>query len=293
MKTVLVIGATGNIGREIVAELSRGGEARIIAGSRDVERARGQFQDNPKVQVAALDVDQPDSLPPALQGVDTVIQVNTMSPAMVAQSRSLAEAARKAGVKHLVRSSLLGAGEPEPISEAVWHGEADEAFAQSGIPFTLLRPNQYFQNFINPRNAGTVRGQGFIALPLEASRVSNIDTRDIAEIAARVALAPGTEHHGRAYVLTGAEASTMDEVAQAIGDAIGKSVRYVPVEPEKFKAGLLGAGLPPPIAEAIHGWFVYCRAGRAERVVADAGKLLGRKPRSLRQFAQDHASHWR
>jgi uncharacterized protein YbjT (DUF2867 family) len=79
-----------------------------------------------------------------------------------------------------------------------------------------LRPNQYFQNFISARNVQTVRGQGFIALPLEASRVSNIDTRDIAEIAARVAL-------------------------QAIGDAVGKSVRYVPVEPEKFTMPAIGA----------------------------------------------------
>jgi len=140
MKTVLVIGATGNIGKEIVAELSRGGDVRIIAGSRDVERAQGQFQGNPKV----------------------------------------------------------------------------EAFAHSGIPFTLLRPNQYFQNFISARNVQTVRGQGFIALPLKASRVSNIDTRDIAEIAARVAL-------------------------QAIGAAVGKSVRYVPVEPEKFTMPAIGA----------------------------------------------------
>jgi uncharacterized protein YbjT (DUF2867 family) len=293
MKTILVIGATGNIGKEIVAALARGGDVRIVAGSRDVDRARGQLQDSPQVRLAAVDSDQPESLLQALQGVDTVIQVNAMSPAMASQSKLLAEAARKAGVKHLVRSSLMGAGEPEPISEAVWHGDADEAIAKSGVPFTLLRPNQYFQNFISARNAQTVRTQGIIALPLEDSRVSNIDTRDIAEIAARVALAPGTEHHGKAYVLTGSAASTMTEVAQAIGDAIGKSVRYVAVEPEQFRKGLLGAGLPPHIVEAIHGWFAYCRAGRAERVVADAERLLGRKPRSLRQFTQDHASHWR
>jgi uncharacterized protein YbjT (DUF2867 family) len=293
MKTVLVIGATGNIGREIVAELVRGGNADIVAGSRDVAKAREQFRDSPGVRMAELDVDRPDTLHRALQGVDTVIQVSTMSPAMVQQTRSLVEAARQTGVKHLVRSSLIGAGEPEPISEAVWHGEADQVIAESGIPFTLLRPNQYFQNFINARNINTVRTQGVIALPLGTSRISNIDTRDIAESAARVAVASGTEHHGKAYVLTGAEASSMAEVTQALGDALGKPVNYVAVEPEKFHQGLLGAGLPAVVAEAIGGWFAFCRAGRAERVTGDARRLLGREPRSLRQFVQDHVGHWR
>jgi uncharacterized protein YbjT (DUF2867 family) len=291
MKTVLVIGATGNIGKEIVAELARGGTARIVAGSRDVAKAEGRLQGSHELRV--VDPGRPETLLPALQGVDTVILVNPMSPAMVQQARNVAEAARQAGVKHLVRSSLLGAGEPEPIIEAVWHGEADQAIAGSGLPFTLLRPNQYFQNFISARNSQTVRSQGVISLPLGTSRVSNIDTRDIAEIAARVALAPGTEHQGKAYVLTGAEASTMSEVAQAIGEAVGKPVSYVPLEPEQFQKNLLGAGVPAPIVEAIQGWFGYCRAGRAERVTAEAEQLLGRKPRSLRQFAQDHAQHWR
>jgi NAD(P)H dehydrogenase (quinone) len=85
----------------------------------------------------------------------------------------------------------------------------------------------------------------------------------------------------------------MAEVAQALGEALGKPVRYVSVEPEKFRQNLLGAGLPPIIVEAIAGWFAYCRAGKAERVTGDAERLLGHKPRTLRQFVQDHASRWR
>jgi uncharacterized protein YbjT (DUF2867 family) len=293
MKTVLVVGATGNIGKEIVTLLARESGVRVVVGSRDAAKARDQFQSSPEVHAVELDANRPETLQPALQGVDTVILVNPMSPAMGQQCRTLAKAAREAGVKHLVRSSLIGTGEPEPIIEAEWHGEADQAIADSGIPFTLLRPNQYFQNFISARNAQTIRGEGTLALPLGMSRVSNIDTRDIAEIAVRVAVAAGSEHHGKAYVLTGPEASTMTEVAQAIGDALGKSVRYAAADPEAFRQRLLGAGLPAAIVDGIAGWFAYCRAGRAERVTADAEKLLGRKPRTLRQFAQDHVGHWR
>jgi uncharacterized protein YbjT (DUF2867 family) len=293
MKTVLVIGATGNIGREIVTGLVRSGDVRIVVGSRDAAKASAQFQGSTGVRAVELDADRAETLLPALQGVDTVIQVNSMSPAMAAQARNLAEAARRAGVSHLVRSSLIGAGEPDPIVEAVWHGDADKAIADSGIAYTLLRPTQYFQNFLSARNSQTIRGQGAISMPLGTSRVSNIDTRDIAEVATRVALAPGTEHHGKAYVLTGAESMTMDQVARAMSEALGKPVNYVAVEPEKFLQGLLANGVPPVIADAIQGWFAYCRAGRADRVTQDAERLLGRKPRSLRDFVNDHVSHWR
>jgi uncharacterized protein YbjT (DUF2867 family) len=293
MKTVLVVGATGNIGKEIVTELARLGGARIVVGSRDPAKASAQFQARGELRAVALDADRPETLPGALQGVDTVIQVNSMTPAMATQARNLAEAARQAGVSHLVRSSLIGAGEPEPIVEAVWHGDADKAIAGSGIAYTLLRPTQYFQNFLSARNCQTIRGQSAIYMPLGTSRVSNIDTRDIAEIAARVALAPGTEHHGKAYVLTGPEAMTMEQICKVIGKALGKPMRYVAVEPEKFLQNLLSNGVPQVIAEAIQGWFAYCRAGRADRVTPDAEQLLGRKPRSVQDFVNDHLSHWR
>ena len=292
MKSILVVGATGNIGKEIVALLARSGQVHVVAGTRDAAKAQSQFQGIHGVRAVELDQDRPDTLRPALQGIDTVIQVSPMTPSMGPQTRLLVEAARQAGVSHLVRSSLLGTGEPEPIIEAVWHGEADQAIAESGLPFTLLRPNQYFQNFLSPRNTQAIR-DGAVAMPLGGSRVSNIDTRDIAEIAARVALAAGTEHHGKSYVLTGPEASSMTEVAQALGEALNKPVSYVAVEPEKFRQNLLGAGLPPVMADAIAGWFAYCRAGKAERVTGDAERLLGRKPRTLREFVQDHASRWR
>lgn len=292
MKSVLVVGATGNIGKEVVSELTRGG-ASVVVGTRDVAKASAQFQSREGIRAVSLDVDKPETLGPALRGVDTVIQVSTMTPAMAAQTRSLVEAARQAGVTHLVRSSLIGAGEPEPITEAVWHGDADQAIASSGIAYTLLRPMQYFQNFLSPRNRQTIREQGTVAMPLGTSRVSNIDTRDIAEIAARVALAPGSGHHGKAYVLTGAEAMTMEQVCSVMGEALGKPLRYVAVDPGKFLQTLLGNGVPQVIAEAIGGWFEYCRAGRADRVTQDAEQLLGRKPRSLRDFVKDHLDHWR
>jgi uncharacterized protein YbjT (DUF2867 family) len=293
MTTVLVTAAAGNIGREIVGALAARGGVDVLAGSRRAQGASNPFQEISGVRVVELDLDRPETLARALEGVDVVCHVSPFSPEMGRQTREIVAAAQRAGARRLVRSSLIGVDDPEPITEGVWHGEADRAIQESGIPYTILRPNQYLQNFISARNAQTVKNQGALFLPLADAAVSNIDTRDIGEIAANVALAEPGVHDGKAYDLTGAEASTMHDVAAAIGEAIDKAVRYVPVTEEQTRQGLLGAGLPAVVADAILGWFGYCRSGKAARISPDAERLLGRKPRSLQQFARDHAHCYR
>jgi uncharacterized protein YbjT (DUF2867 family) len=289
MTTILVTAATGNIGREIVAALAGRDGVDVLAGTRRADEAAKQLEGLKGVRAVELDMDRADALTKALEGVDAVCQVSPLSPLIGEQTRRFVAAARDAGVKHVVRSSLIGADEPDPISEGVWHKEADDALRASGVPYTILRPTQYFQNFVSFGTAKTVKEQGAIYLPLAEAAVANIDTRDIGEIAARVVLAEGGAHIGKEYTLTGGEATTMHDVAAAIGEAIGKAVRYVPVSEEQTRERMLGAGLPGVIVEAILGWFAYCRAGRAAQVIPDAEQLLGKKPRTVRQFAQDYA----
>lgn len=291
--TILVTGATGTIGREIVAALATQPDARVIAGSRDPAAAVAQFHALDTVRTIELDLARPDTFASALAGIDKLAIVNALSPDMGPHVRDLVDAARRARVRHVVRASLLGADEPAPITEARWHAEADRALAAGDLPFTILRPNQYLQNFVRFGNAVSVRDHGMLHVPLGDARVSNIDTRDIGAVAARVLLAPGAEHHGRSYVLTGAAAMTMADVAGAIGDALGRPVRYAAVDPATYRAGMLGAGIPELIADAILEWFAYCRAGRAERVVDDTARLLGRPPIELAAFARDHVRHFR
>jgi len=293
MKSVLVVGATGNIGKEIVNALARRGGREVLAAARDARKADTQFQGLSGVRAVELNLDQPDTLPQALTGADALVLVNPLVPGIGAQTRSLVAAAKQAGVARVVRCSLIGAGEPEPITEAKWHTEADEAIQSSGLRFTLLRPNQYFQNFVNARATNTVRTQGAIYLPLADSRVSNIDTRDLGEAAARVILDDSGAHDGKAYTLTGGEANTMAELAEALSASLGKPVKYVPVSEDQTRQGMLGVGMPPIIVDAILGWFGYCRAGRAARVSEDSARLLGRKPRGVTDFARDYAHHYR
>ena len=292
MHNILVTGATGNIGREIVRELAGREGARVLVGSRQIEKGANQFGALANVKPIELDLDKPADLPGILEGVDKVIQVSPFSPDMVRQTQALADAAKRAGTKHIIRSSLIGASEPSPIQEGVWHDEADRALKASGVAFTILKPNQYFQNFINPRNRQTVKTQGALYLPLGDARISNIDTRDLAAAAANVAFDESGGHLGKEYTLTGGESLTMDEVTQAIGEALGKPVKYVAISEEQAGEGLAKAGLPQWLVQAILEWYAYCREGRAARVHDDAKRLLGRDPRTAQEFARDYRSSW-
>lgn len=290
---VLVFGATGNIGREIVRALASHPDVKVRIGSRNPEQARAAFADLPQIAPVLLDWSAAQTLDAALAGVDRLVIVNPLSPDLPEQTAALIQAAKRAGVKQVLRTSVLGAGEPDPIEEAIWHGAADEIVRTSGLPWVILKPNQYFQNFVNFGTADTVRGQGAIYLPYADSLVSNIDTRDLGEIAARILRDPPAAHSGREYVLTGPSAHSMGELAAALSAVLDKPVSYVPVPEEPVRQGLTQAGLPPVIVESILGWFGFCRAGRAARIDPAAATLLGRPPRNVTDFVRDYAHRYR
>lgn len=290
---ILVFGATGNIGREIVRALADHKDVKVRIGSRSPKQARAAFAELPQVEPVLLDWREPQTLETALAGAEKLVIVNPLSPEIPEQTAALLAAAKRAGVKQVLRSSVLGAGEPDPIEEAKWHHGADEAVRNSGIPWVILKPNQYFQNFVNFGTDHTVRSQGAIYLPYADSGVSNIDTRDIGEIAARILRDEIAAHSGREYVLTGAAAHTMSELAESISAELGKPVQYVAVPEEPVRQGMTQAGIPPVIVESILGWFGFCRAGRAARVDPAAAALLGRAPRGVADFVRDYAHRYR
>ncbi|WP_224248217.1 NmrA family NAD(P)-binding protein [Hyalangium gracile] len=288
----LVFGATGNIGSEVVRALAGRPEVHIRAATREVSQTRKLFEGLSNVEPVRVDWQQPGTLDAALAGVSHLVIINALSPEMAAQTAALIAAARRAQVSRVLRFSLMGAGEPEPILEARWHDAADEQVRRSGLEWVILKPNQYFQNFVGFGTDATVRTQGAIYLPYADARVSNIDTRDLGEIAARVLLAPPGAHAGKEYVLTGGVAQTMEEIAGSIGEVLGKPVRYTAIPEEPVRQAMTGAGMHSVTVEAILEWFAYCRAGRAMRVDPAATHLLGHPPRRSADFARDYAHRY-
>ncbi|KAA9338507.1 SDR family oxidoreductase [Hymenobacter busanensis] len=282
--TILITGATGTVGSELVRALANRG-ATVRAGVHSVIKGDRLKHLNPEVQLVELAFERPETLVPAFTGVDRVFLITPFSPEQVAVARQLIDAAKAAGVKQVVKLSALGAEAEPGIQLGRWHREAEQYLAQSGLSYAIVRPSSFMQNFIT-YHADGIRQQGAIYLPLGQGRLSYIDAQDIAAAAAAILLDDPIRHHGRAYPLTGSEALSTDEVARIIGQAAGRDVRYVDLPEDAARQGMQGA--PQWLVDAMMELNAIGKAGYAATVAPDLERLTGRPARTFAEFAQDH-----
>ena len=277
---ILVTGATGNTGSELVRLLAEAGApARALVRSPE----KADSIERLGLEAALGDFEQPDTLDAAMTGCDHLFLLSPPSPHQPEQERNAIDAAKRAGVGHVVALSVLGSSPDASVAFGRWHGEIDRHLAESGLPHTLLLPSGFMQNFL--ASAQTVAEQGVLYGMTGDTRVSYIDTRDVAAVAARVLTSPG--HEGKAYALTGPEALSGDEVAERLSAATGRQVRYVDVPPDTFRA-LAGAGLPGWLVDRLVELNMMMAAGHAAGVTDEVATLLGRQPRTFEQFAAEH-----
>lgn len=281
--TVLVTGATGNIGREVVAALADRGVA-VRAGARTLSRVDRRVGVTPTL----LDYDRQDTFAAAFDGVDGVaLLMPPFSPAdEVMQARMLVDAAHSAGVQHIVKLSVMSA-DASPESA---HRQVELYIEESGIPYTHLRPNFYMQNF-NMYFANDVR-RGVIHLPAGNGKQSLVDSRDIGEAFAVVFTTAG--HQGSAYNLTGAEAIDHYEIATILSRVLGRDVRYDAPSAEEYRQTMQASQVPESVIESMVALYdgIVAR-GWAATVTPDLARLLDRAPRSFEQYAQDYAHLFR
>jgi uncharacterized protein YbjT (DUF2867 family) len=188
----------------------------------------------------------------------------------------------------VVKFSALGAGGADSAILRQ-HGETDQLLADSGLPFTILRPNSFHQNLL--WSAGTIRDHGAFYLPMRDGRLSLVDVRDIAAVAAVVLTAEG--HRGKTYEITGPKSLSYHDVAAILSRVLAKSVRYVDVPPAAARDSMLKAGMPAWNADALielYGVFATGEYGSTTDVVQ---MLTGRPPISFEQFARDTADRFR
>jgi uncharacterized protein YbjT (DUF2867 family) len=278
---ILVTGATGKVGSEVVKQLAAKGEAvRVLA--RSPGKARALLPAG--VEVAPGDLKDASSLDAAFAGVDRLFLLAATDPEQVRMERNAIAAAGRAGVRRIVKLSVLGADEESPVVLARWHRAVEKELAASGIAFTLLQPTFFMQNFLG--SADTIRSQGTVYAPVHG-KTSFVDARDIAAVAVAALTEDG--HEGKTYVITGPEAITYDQAAERIGAATGKPVRYVEVPAEAARSGLIEAGLPDWYADDLIALFGIINAGWAEEVVDTVRTVARKEPITFDQFARDHA----
>jgi uncharacterized protein YbjT (DUF2867 family) len=281
-KPILVTGASGAVGRELVRVLAEAG-AEVRAGLHRTDDLDPLPADTSSV---VLDFDSPAALASACRGVGAVYLLTPQVPSATEYVRAIVEAARAEGVERIVRQSMHDAPHGSDTLSR-WHREAEEVVVSSGLGCTILRPNAFMDNFAT-LYASLIREQGFFRLPLGRARLSSVDTRDVAAAASSVLLDGG--HDGATYVLTGPEALTGEEMAASLTAVIGRPIRYVD-EPED-------AGRPPrdtdsiAISVALVELGAEMRAGKLAAVSGDVARLTGRPASSFVRFASDHRAAW-
>lgn len=276
---ILVIGATGRVGRFLVGELVAAG-ACVRALVRNPERAAGL---DPACEVVPGDLDDPDSLRPAFAGVTQVFLLCKESARLPAHERNAVDAARDAGVERIVKLSAWGAGQGDfPLRMVRQHGRSEDLVVRSGLPYILLRPNYFMQNLA--AHAQQIQ-TGRLRACMGDARISMIDARDVAAVAARVLLE--TRHVQRAYELSGPVALRYADVAETLSRVLQRPIAYEDIEPEEAQGELLALGLPEAKVADILDVYAAYRNGVGAEVTDDAERLLGRAPRTLDQFVRD------
>lgn len=279
---ILVSGATGTNGSALVEELAaRGVPVRAMVRAPD----KAGSVEREGVEAVVADFGAPETLDAALEGVEKAFVVTPPDPREPEWERNFVDAAKRAGVRHVVKLSVAGADEGAPVRFGRVHAEAERYLEGSGIGYTILRPTGFMQNTI--AYAGSVSSEGRFYAPLADAKVAWIDVRDIAAVAAEALTGEG--HEGKVYDLTGPEALSNREIAQKLSAALGKTVEHVEVSYEGAREAMVGAGLPEWLADGLIelNREVY-EPGYAAQTANGVEEATGRRPRSFDEFARDH-----
>ena len=280
---ILVTGANGNVGREVVRQA-------LAVGL----KVRATFQ-SPAVAAQApeglegviMDYAKPETIRPALRGVEKIFLVGPPVRDLPALEANFVKEVRAAGRKHIVKLSALGGRESMFPSG---HRDSEEDIEASGLPYTFLRPTGFMQNLVN-YNAGTIQSKNAFYGCQGNGAVSIIDIRDIAAVAVIVLAATG--HEGKSYALTGGEPLTNQQVAEKISRVAGRKINYVDLPPAEMKQSILSTGASEWSADALVDLQRFYREGKASLVTDDVERLTRRKPITLDQFARDYAFAFR
>ena len=280
---ILVTGAGGTVGREVVQALQRDGLP-FRAAYHTEEKAKKARASG--LDAVAVDLADPGSLQPALKGITRLFLLSAATPDLPEQEMGVLDQVEKSGLEHLVKLSVWRASEEE-FTFARWHRSSDKAIEAAGIPFTFLRPNSYMQNLVTFYAPG-IRATQTLAIPAGHAKESPIDVRDIASVAARVFSQP--THFGHAYDLSGPESLSYHQVASTLSVALGRKITYVDVPEEAFSQGMRESGAPPWLIDAILEMQHYAKRGQASDVLGSVQQILGRRPISLERFARDYSN---
>lgn len=283
--TLLVTGATGQLGKLVLDQLLASGiaPARIIATSRDTAKLADYIAGG--VQARVADFDDPASLDQAFAGADRILIISTdaldQPGKRLKQHLAAVAAAEKAGAKHIVYTSMPSP-ETSVIPFAPDHLGTENAIKATGIPYTILRNGWYMENLFMALPHALETGQWYSSAG--EGRLAHIARGDAAKAAAAALAASTSESH--TYTLTGGELRSTDEIAALVAKATGKSLNVVHISDEALAGGLKSAGLPDFLIPIVVSFDANTRGGHIDMVTGDVTALTGATPVTLAAFLE-------
>ena len=296
MRTILVTGATGTVGSEVVKQLASSdqrGQSVIRAAIHSQNKADKFKSDNKTVEIVNFDYNKPDTIADALDHIDTLFLVTLPAPNMANISSSLVKEAKKNGVKYIVKLSVMKADAEPGFTVGRLHRQEEKIIEESGIPYTFLRPTSFMQSFVNFYSQ-TIKTQNAFYLHAGDVRFSFVDVRDVAAVAVKLLTKNGSQHKNKAYGLTGQEALSYTQAAEILSKETGKKISYIDIPEEDARKGLKQIGFEDWLIDAvIEGFNYFITGGYGSQRTTVVEQVTGRRPILFAQFAKDYADSFK
>jgi uncharacterized protein YbjT (DUF2867 family) len=283
---ILVIGASGTTGREVVRQLSTQG-IRTRAFIRDPGKA--SLFESENIETFLGDLDDPGSVKDSLAGIGKIYLATPSHPHQTAREGSVIRAASDVRIQHILKLSTLGAKPDSPMTMSRWHGEIETLLTSSGLPYTLFRSHNFMQNLFGL--VPDVILNDCISLPLGEAGISMVDARDIAASAVKVLTLD--EPFETIYRFTGPEALTYPVIAEKLSTILGKPIRHERITLEETRRRLIDDSTPEWLADDLIRLYRQFEDGEGARITDDVSRLTGRAPITFDQFIRDYAEVFR
>lgn len=279
---ILVTGATGKVGSELIRILRDVPDIEVVAGVRSPEKAA-----HLGVKLVHLDFDKEETLEPALQGIDRVFMMTGYTVDMFRQSKAFVNAAKRANVQYMLHLGACGDDDTR-VAHWGWQQFVERYIEWAGFSFTHLRPDIFMQNLLGYGGARAVNN-GVIRHYVGAAKISWVDTDDVAAVAARCLLDPQA-HAGNTYRLA-SDVKSYDEVARSLAEVIGRPFVYEARPAEEFIEKVTAAGADRAYMYSAYENYAEYSAGKTPEPGAPfevLAALLGRPGTTWSDFAARH-----